>query len=394
MLNAEGFATEILKTLLEKDDKNQSGLRSKISTKEKFMAPYANDKPMGIFLSVNELLSSYEAEGLIKLKYYKGSSYISMIYLENADRVAQTIGFTLLSDRLTQSISILDNALAGNNIYEEIKPEIELSWRESKVCFGCKVSDTVKLIDIIKGASAVLELESSNQEIDYRHFSVKTFKNSKRLDEIKTGIAKLLNRMKADAYADMETEDILKVFGLFPIKHPVFLSGPIAFWAGDLSIKADFPPAIGIWSNRIDSVSGIDSEPILVTTIENQATFLKYVQMERSSTEIVLYTAGVPSPAFKKIYRTIVKTFPDARLRHWGDIDLGGFTILSIIEKTAKRAVEAYRMIPEHYTANNNNGEMTKPVRDRMAKIELSALNSVALDKCLKIGMKFEQESY
>ena len=393
MLNAEGFATEILKTLLEKDDKNQSGLPAKISTKEKVMAPYANDKPMGIFLKTNELLASYETEGLIKLKYYKGSSHIHMIYLENAELVARVIGFTLLSDRLVKSISILDKALAGNSIYDEIKPEIEESWRASKVYLNCcKVSDIEKLIDITNGARAILELEDEDQEIDYRHFSVKIFKNSKRLDEIKTGIAKLLNRMKADAYADMETEDILKVFGLFPIKHPVFLSGPIEFWAGDLSIRADFPPAIGIWSDRIDSVSRIDSEPTLVTTIENQATFLKYVQMERSSTEIVLYTAGVPSPAFKKVYRTIVKTFLDARLRHWGDIDLGGFTILSIIEKNAKKPVEAYRMTPVHYSIDN--GEMTKLQLDRMTKIELSVINKRVLDKCLKIGVKFEQESY
>jgi hypothetical protein len=264
MMNAEGFAKEILKTLLEKDDKNLGGLPAKISTKEKFMAPYANDKPMGIFLAINELLASYEAEGLIKLKHYMGSSHIQMIYLENAGRVANTIGFTFLCDRLAKSISILDKALIGNRIYDEIKPEIESAWHESKVYFGCKVSDTVKLIDIINGVRAVLELEAEDQETDYRHFSVKIFKNSKRLDEIKTGIARLLNKIKADAYADMSTEDILKVFGLSPINHPVFLSGPIEFWAKDSSIRADFPPAIGIWPDKVTSVSGIYSEPTLI----------------------------------------------------------------------------------------------------------------------------------
>lgn len=315
-----------------------------------------------------------------------------MIYLGNAELVANMIGYRVLTDRLDSSISFLDKKLAYNNVYDEIKSEIKESWSNSKTYLGCKVSDTAKLIDIINGVRAIFEIEAENQEIDYRHFSVKIFKNSKRLDEIKNGIAKLLNRMKEDAYSDMVVEDILKVFGLFPIKHPVFLSGPIEFWAEEFSIRADFPPAIGVWSDRIDSVSGIGSEPTWVTTIENQATFLKYIQMERSPAEVVLYTAGVPSPAFKRVYREIVKTFSDAKLRHWGDIDLGGFTILSMIEKNAEKPVEAYRMTPEHYSIDN--GEMTKSELDRMSKIDLSDKNKNILFQCTTIGVKFEQESY
>ena len=67
---------------------------------------------------------------------------------------------------------------------------------------------------------------------------------------------------------------------------------------------------------------------------------------------------------------------------------MGGFTILSMIEKNAKRPVEAYRMTPEHYSIDH--GEMTKPEHDRMDKIQLSPLNKRVLDKCLKMGMKFE----
>jgi hypothetical protein len=63
-----------------------------------------------------------------------------------------------------------------------------------------------------------------------------------------------------------------------------------------------------------------------------------------------------------------------------------------MIEKNAKRSVEAYRMTPEHYSIDN--GEMTKSELDRISKIELSALNKNALNKCLEIGLKFEQESY
>lgn len=106
----------------------------------------------------------------------------------------------------------------------------------------------------------------------------------------------------------------------------------------------------------------------------------------------MLYTTVVPSPVFKRVYREIVKTFSDAKLRHWGDIDLGGFTILSMIERNAERPVEVYRMIPEHYSIDN--GEMTKSGYDRMDKIQLSAQNKSVLDACLEIGLKFEQKSY
>lgn len=43
---------------------------------------------------------------------------------------------------------------------------------------------------------------------------------------------------------------------------------------------------------------------------------------------VVLYTGGMPSPSWKKVFTIFVKALPEtSTLWHWGDIDAGGFRI-------------------------------------------------------------------
>ena len=66
---------------------------------------------------------------------------------------------------------------------------------------------------------------------------------------------------------------------------------------------------------------------------------------------ILLYTGGMPSPSWKRVYRLLLLTLPrDARVFHWGDIDAGGFRIadhLADCVNDAGRRLELHGMSPE-----------------------------------------------
>ncbi|WP_081606613.1 Wadjet anti-phage system protein JetD domain-containing protein [Oligella urethralis] len=59
--------------------------------------------------------------------------------------------------------------------------------------------------------------------------------------------------------------------------------------------------------------------------MENLATFNHYVRTEKEPKELVIYTAGFPSPSFFHLYRMLNRQLKDAVFRHWSDIDEGGF---------------------------------------------------------------------
>jgi hypothetical protein len=66
---------------------------------------------------------------------------------------------------------------------------------------------------------------------------------------------------------------------------------------------------------------------------------------------VLLYTGGMPSPSWKRVYRLLLTSLPvKARVFHWGDIDAGGFRIADHLAACAGevgRRVELHAMSPD-----------------------------------------------
>lgn len=91
--------------------------------------------------------------------------------------------------------------------------------------------------------------------------------------------------------------------------------------------------------------------PSVVLIIANQTTFHVEARRRCDSDALLIYTAGMPSPAWRRMYLTLLKDLPsDVPVRHWGDVDEGGFRIaayLAMAAAEAGKSLEPWNMHPD-----------------------------------------------
>ena len=99
------------------------------------------------------------------------------------------------------------------------------------------------------------------------------------------------------------------------------------------------------------TIQGVASTVIEVITIENKTTFHSEAKRRQDDEALLIYTAGMPSPAWKAMYGRLLETLaPTTPVYHWGDVDEGGFRIASTIAAVAGGigfSLQPYRMSPE-----------------------------------------------
>ncbi|HXA47136.1 MAG TPA: Wadjet anti-phage system protein JetD domain-containing protein, partial [Burkholderiaceae bacterium] len=84
---------------------------------------------------------------------------------------------------------------------------------------------------------------------------------------------------------------------------------------------------------------GLGSMPSQVLTIENQTTFHVWARQHCDSDVLCLYTAGMPSPAWRAMYLRLLSELPlSTPVLHWGDVDEGGFRIAAFLSRCAAEA--------------------------------------------------------
>jgi hypothetical protein len=85
-------------------------------------------------------------------------------------------------------------------------------------------------------------------------------------------------------------------------------------------------------------------------SIENLASFHDAARAPGAASVLLLYTGGMPSPAWRAAYASILSHVSDALpVYHWGDIDEGGFRIAAVLAEVARRAgrtLRPWRMSP------------------------------------------------
>lgn len=393
-MTIEGFIKDALFTLLKKADRADRS-RARLGYKESVMKPYVNNDPIGVMQAVHHELIRLESAGIVQIKWLTPNVLIQYVDLIDADSLAEKLGVNRLSNKFEKAKEhVLQQIPKDSPHFITIEAELFNKWQQTGNYEGFSVEDPNTLIQSINAADAMLDITS---EIDERHFSIQVLGDSKKLKGLMAKIAKLHRLRDQDIPEAISKEEVFQLFGVVPLKHPVYLSGPVRLFSNkeNLSLTADFPPGIGVWPDYVDSVS-CNADIQLVTSIENHATFLRYIEREKTKDELVIFTSGIPSPAFRKLYRLIVAALPDALLRHWGDIDVGGFTILNILEKTAERAVTAFRMTPDYYVGCKDFGRFTSSESKRLSGLaeRLSAKNRDAVLEVVEFEMKFEQESY
>jgi Uncharacterized protein conserved in bacteria C-term(DUF2220) len=59
--------------------------------------------------------------------------------------------------------------------------------------------------------------------------------------------------------------------------------------------------------------------------------------------ELVVYTAGFPTPALMSVLALLGRRSGDISFRHWGDADVGGIRIWWLLRQRLGRSIELFR---------------------------------------------------
>nr|WP_255493087.1 Wadjet anti-phage system protein JetD domain-containing protein [Luteimonas sp. RC10] len=107
-------------------------------------------------------------------------------------------------------------------------------------------------------------------------------------------------------------------------------------------------PYLGIPVERLDAV--VTGARFLLT-IENLASFHDAAACEGAADGLLVYTGGMPSPAWRRACARVLQALPDdVAVYHWGDIDEGGFRIAATLAAAMRevgRAVRPWLMSPQ-----------------------------------------------
>jgi hypothetical protein len=209
-------------------------------------------------------------------------------------------------------------------------------------------------------------------DVPVRRLSARLTGDSKRIEHLAAIIDVLVQGDVAAPARD--PEDVFNEIGLVKFPPTLLIAGAIQVAIDGRNIAVDsaylgFPPS---------AIAGFSCAPAVVAllTVENLTTFHEMVARRHEAPgTILLYTGGMPSPSWKRVYRLLLLSLPsDARVFHWGDIDAGGFRIadhLAGCVDDAGRRLELHGMAPEAI------GSDTVTVRRALTDVEISVIEKI-----------------
>lgn len=182
--------------------------------------------------------------------------------------------------------------------------------------------------------------------------------------------------------------EVLKTLGLVKQPMPLLVagSGTILMREGPGCIIVR--PYVGVAPS---SVRGLNAAPEWVLTIENLTTFHLAADALKDRVDgLVVFTGGMPSPAWVSAFRRLTGDLPNAtQFYHWGDIDLGGFRIAARLREVAVLASASLQPWLMDVTAHEGGTEVSDSIRDAM---RAAALRSGWTSLQELPAMRLEQE--
>jgi hypothetical protein len=254
--------------------------------------------------------------------------------------------------------------------------------------------------DLLTGLVALSQFD---EETPYRVFSVRTFNDSKRFEDLKSAVIRLAH-MGQPEWKRLPEDELLRELNL--VANPTYLlfAGPWTLVDADgqeLSLQG-FNPSVGISAVQAVRLERVSVRASQVICVENLTTFhtlagsrVKDPQMQKTA---LLCLAGNPSPACRWLLECLSHSLPeDIPLYVWADMDYGGFNILSQLRRQVNP-----RFLPYHMDVDTLErfAQFARPLTlsdrrnlERQAnRPELKDVQRV-IAYLIKRGIKLEQEA-
>lgn len=310
---------------------------------------------------------------------------LKRITMLDLDRLGEHLGIRLLSER-AQDAEMRLKPWSGT--YPVVSRVLTL-WQQGKKVRGCGPEATQELLDAIRVVES--RRRDGGEERILRRESVRLFDDSKRLERL-TPWLDVVNNDELAA-SGLSSEDVWSSLGLRREPQPMLVAGCGVAVLGESQIPL-CRPYLGL---PVDAVDTIKTDVRYLLTIENLASFH---DAARAIPEdgLLIYTAGMPSPAWRSLYRRIIESLPHhTLLYHWGDIDEGGYRIAAVISETAKssgRALHPWRMSPSEAVAPATTPNTASPstVRQMVRWANACGWSDIALE-LQRLPITLEQEA-
>ncbi|AOY00909.1 Wadjet anti-phage system protein JetD domain-containing protein [Jeongeupia sp. USM3] len=380
------LSSQILAKLLEREEKARAGVRSApVALTNKDLADYRNGRVLLQAVQFEHDLTVLQQADVIAMERDRGG-LICRITVRDYVALAAALGLPTRSALLDEATSVLGPFLAAHPVIGAVLAR----WRGLGKVRGTDVGD---VLDWQSACLALTEVQLAGdvlRDVPIRALSTKLYKDSKRLERLAPLLDVLL---QGDVDAEARYPDLVwQELGLIRDAQPARLAGRVTVRRLRNSGVLDSP--YGAFDP--ESVRELVDVPSGVLTIENQANFHAAARAGADEPVLLMYTAGMPGPAWLAMYERLLGSIPvGVPIRHWGDVDEGGFRIASYLAAAAERA--GHCLEPELMHPDQVPEEMRRPASAgtlaRMAKYaEMVGWFAIA-QRVQSAGFTMEQEA-
>lgn len=344
-MSASAIARDLLAKLLDAGNKHAAGARARApALTATHLKPYSELRSWQHKQECDETFLAARDAGAVTLQRDKlnpKDGLFERIDLVDVQALAQFLGRSTYADQLAQTVAQLEPLKTDFPVIQEVIGR----WTGMAKVRGLGPQDAGAWIDAAKTIRACAARSQDAITAPVREFSARLFLDSKRIEALTLQLDILLSGSVEDS--PRAAAQVWQELGLFREEHPVLLAGHVHI-VRDRSAGLIDAPYIGL---PAATIQGVGSTVFEVITIENKTTFHSEAKRRQNEKVLLIYTAGMPSPAWRSMYGRLLGRLPPTTLiNHWGDVDEGGFRIASTIAGVAREAgfvLQPYRMSPE-----------------------------------------------
>ncbi len=382
-------ARQLLEKLLRDGDKADAGVRSRAAAlTQTNLAAYRSERLLQAKESFETTMQAARAQGAVSLTWddpQEGNGFIKRVDLVDPRALAGFLGHTPLADVLAGAAAHFAPHLERFPVLDDVL----LRWAQLRTVRTLTPASVPDWLDAVKIINSAREMTPDAISVPIREASYRIFKDSKRIEKL-VGPVDVLLCGSVEA-VPREATTVWDELGLFREQHPVLLAGNVIVRRERVTAYLDTPYS-GLPAT---TVLGLGSVPHQVMTIENLTTFHSEARRRCAEDVLLLYTAGMPSPALRTMDGRILRDVPEGTpICHWGDVDEGGFRIAATLAREACAAghtLHPWKMHPDDVPADVRR-KATPYVLGRIQHFAAMAGWSELGEAVVEAGFTVEQE--
>ncbi|PRH81665.1 Wadjet anti-phage system protein JetD domain-containing protein [Arenimonas caeni] len=256
---------------------------------------------------------------------------LKSIEVRDIARLASHLGIVPHGDQ----VAAAEKCLAPSISRFDVIGRLLQAWRENRKVRG----RGPEALDDVADAVRVIEAQVPGEERILRQESTRLFGDSKRIERLTPWLEVLA--LGEVSPTGLSRDDIWAACGLRREPQPMLVAGEGELILATQGVRLA-RPYLGVAARAIEGFT--TTAPCLVS-IENLTSFHQATQAWADLPLVLVYSGGMPSPAWRRAYRCLLAGLPArASIYHWGDIDEGGLRIAAVI--AAETAATGRSLLP------------------------------------------------